>query len=108
MPVFDCRKDGKEIGSRSFPCSVKILNPVNGERITNVFYAATSPARIGRFVTGPDGEPLACDRKKRWVPNGRGGQKIEFYWVRLEIWELRPWIAVAVDTGEVVAKSDGV
>jgi hypothetical protein len=84
---------------------VKILNPVDGERITNVFYASTHPISIGRFVTGLDGEPLATNRRKRWVPNGRGGKKIEIIYDRLEVWECRPWVAIATDTGEVVARS---
>src|ERR1700722_10667465 len=62
--IYDCRKEGKEPGSIGFPCNVKIVDPQTGERIPNVFYVRTSPARLGRFVVGADGTPLV-DRK-RW------------------------------------------
>lgn len=107
MPVYDCRKDGREPGSISFPCNVRIVNPANGERITNVFYASTSPARIARYILGPDGTPLVHpQQRKRWVDNGRGGKKIEIYHDRLEEWEYRRWIALAIDTNQVIAKSE--
>lgn len=109
MPVYDCRKDNPEPGSIRFPCNVRVLDPADGRRIENVFYLSTGPARVGRFVVGADGEPLVSpERKRRLVDNGRGGKKLEIYYDRLEQWTFQPWVAVAVDTGEVVAKSEGV
>lgn len=106
MPAYDCRKEGREPGAISFPCAVRIVNPVNDERIPDVFFASTAPlAKIGRFVRGADGDPIAAERKKRWVSDGRGGKKIEIYYTRLETWEFRPWLAVSVATGEVVVRS---
>lgn len=108
MAVYDCRGGGAEPGALRFPCNVLVLDPADGGRIANVFYLDTSPARVGRFVTGPDGEPLVSPaRKKRFVPDGRGGRKLEVYYDRLEVWEYRPWVAVAADTRQVIARSDG-
>lgn len=104
---YDCRKTGRDPAARSFPCSVKIVDPQTGERIANVFFLDTSPPQLARFVTGPDGEPLAApQRKKRMVPDGRGGKKLEVFYERLETWERRPWKAVALDTNQVVAQSE--
>lgn len=107
MPVYDCRKDGREPGSISFPCNVRIVDPATGERIPNVFYLATDPPQVGRFVVGPDGEPMADAKKrtKRFVEeNGRRRLIIEYG--RLEVWERRPWVATAMSGGGVVAKSE--
>lgn len=109
---YDCRKEGRDPTARAFPCAVRILCAVTGERIANVFFADTAPegagASLGRFVTGPDGEPMAApQRKKRWLSDGRGGRKLDIYYDRLEVWERRPWVAVALDGGHVVAKSEG-
>ena len=108
--VYDCRKSGREPGSISFPCAVRILDPATGERLANVFYAATDPPRVGRFVLGPAGEPLVnpLSRRKVWVDNGRGGKKLEIVYDRMELWERRRWVAVRLDGGGVVAKSEGV
>lgn len=110
MPTYDCRARDREPGSTSFPCNVRILDPATGGRIPNVFYARTSPPMLGRFVTGPDGEPLADPRTRRKVgaatPDGKGRAAIVYD--RLEVWEAgRPWVAVAADTGQVIAKSEG-
>lgn len=108
---YDCRKDGRDPLARYFPCAVKIIDPVNGLRIPNVFFLDTKPEgaepALGRFVTAADGLPLvAPQRKKRFADDGRGGKKLEVYYDRLEVWERRPWVAVALGTGEVVAKSE--
>jgi hypothetical protein len=107
---FDCRKENRDPTARLFPCAVKIIDPQTGERIANVFFLDTTPLgspSLGRFVTGLDGETLVSpERKKRRVDNGRGGWKLEVYYERLEVWERRSWVAVAVDTGEVIAKSE--
>lgn len=108
--VYDCRKDNREPGSRLFPVRVKIVDPSTGERIPNVFYASTSPARLGRFVTGPSGEPMVDARSRRKVRDGenaRGYPKFKIVYDRLEVWADRPWKAVALDTNEVVTKSEG-
>jgi hypothetical protein len=109
MAVYDCRPTAREAGSIGFPCSVRIIDPATGARIANVFYAGTAPAKLGRFVTGPDGEPLVDPktRRKKWVTDPDGRRRIEIVWDRLEVWTLCPWVAVAADTGEVVAKSEG-
>lgn len=107
MPVYDCRPNPVP-GSLRFRMNVRVIDPATGERIPNVFLLDTAPARVGRFVTGPGGEPLAGpERKKRWVGDGRGGRRVEYYYDRLEVWEYRPWVATAADTGEVIAKSEG-
>jgi len=104
--TYDCRKEGREEGSASFPCNVRILG-LSGEKIDNVFYARTSPPLIGRFVTGPDGTPLAGpERKKRWHVKPDGSKRVEYYYDRLECWYRIPWVAVAVDGGGIVARSD--
>lgn len=107
---YDVRKVGRDPTARRFPCAVKIVDPATGERIANVFFLDTAPLgspSLGRFVTGPGGEPLASPvRRKRLVDNGRGGKRLEVYYDRLEVWERRPWVAVALDTGAVVAKSE--
>lgn len=107
--VYDCRPEGREPGSLHFPVAVKILDPATGERLANVFYAATDPPRVGRFVLGPDGGPLVnpLSRRKVWEDNGRGGRRVRIVYDRLEIWERRRWVAVALDTGQVIAKSQG-
>jgi len=107
MRVFDCRKDAREPGSIGFPCCVRIIDTATGVRIPNVFYAATS-GKLGRFVTGPDGEPMADSRTRRrtWHEEPDGRRRMEFVWDRLEVWEIRPWAAVSVETGECVAKSE--
>lgn len=109
MPVYDCRKDNRDPSSVSFPCNVVIVDKRNGQKIANVFYASTSPAMIGRFVTGPDGEPLAdpSQRKKRWHTKPDGSKRVEIYYERLEMWDYMPWKAVAVNGGGIVAESDG-
>lgn len=105
--IYDCRKEGREAEAVNFPCSVRILNPVDGERIPNVFYASTFPVRIGRFIVDADGNPLAGpERKKRWHTKPDGSKRVEYYYDRLEVWEIRPWVAVASDTGEVIARSE--
>lgn len=114
MPVYDCRKEGREPGSIRFPCNVRIVDPVTGAPFpATVFYLSTSPAKVGRFVVAPDGAPMVSPhRKKRWVDNGRGGKRVEFYNDRLELWEFRPWVALRLNrdgtTGEAVARSEGV
>lgn len=115
---YDCRKTGRDPLAKSFPCPVKILCAASGARIPNVFFLDTDPPRVGRFVTGPDGEPLAraTGRKVKGLPvlkakpggkvtesAGLAGSVREFE--RLEVFEARPWVAVALGTGEVVAKS---
>lgn len=109
MPVYDCRRDGREPGSVCFPRAVRILDPATGGRIANVFYASTAPARLGRFVSGPGGEPLADpkSRRKVWEVGPDGRRRVRVVWGRLEVWESRPWVAVDPDTGEVVEKSEG-
>jgi hypothetical protein len=112
MAVYDCRKEGREPGSVSFPCNVRIIDPQTGERFpATVFCLQTSPAKVGRFVLGPDGTPLASPhRKKRMIDDGRGGKKLEIYYERQELWEFRPWVALRLNpdgsTGEVIAKSE--
>lgn len=124
MPVYDCRPSGVEPGSIRFPCNVRILDARTGQRIANVFYLSTSPPRVGRFLVGPDGLPLvrATGRKipgtrrhvenLTWAPSKMAPvpivpDKIKEY-ERLEVYEPRRWVAVAVGTGEVVAKSEEV
>ncbi len=108
MMTYDCRQQ-PEAASIRFPCAVKILNPADGERIPNVFYASTSPMRIGRFVMDADGDPLASpERKKRWHTKPDGSKRVEYYYDRLEVWEIRPWVAVAIKTGETIAQSEVV
>lgn len=104
MPVFDCRPT-PEPGSRGFGARVKIIDPATGEKIPNVFYANTAPAQVGRFVTGPDGEPLASRRRSKTVRDGRGGFSIKTDYDRLEVWEFRRWKAIDLTTGAVVAES---
>lgn len=106
MPVYDCRPR-PEPGARRFPCSVRVIDPATGARIPHVFFLDTAPARLGRFVVGADGAPLACRRRKKLVDTGGGGFRIDTEYDRLEVWEFRPWAAVALDTGELVAKSEG-
>jgi hypothetical protein len=109
MPIYDCRKDNREQGALYFPCSVRIVCGMTGKRIAHVFYASTSPAKLGRFIVGPDGEPMASPvRHKRYVPKPDGSFRVEYYNERLEVIEQRPWVAVSVKTGAVVAKSEGV
>ena len=108
---YDCRKENRDPLAGRFPCAVKIIDPASGHRIPNVFFLDTAPEgaepALGRFVTGPGGEPMVSpERKKRFVDDGRGGTKLEIYYDRLEVWERRPWKAVALDTNEVVAKSE--
>lgn len=107
--VYDCRREGAEPGSLRFSCNVRVLDARTGERIPNVFYLRTSPPLVGRFVTGPDGEPMVNPaRLKRRVPDGRGGTRLEIYYDRLEVWEPgRRWVAVAVAGGGAVARSEG-
>lgn len=108
--VYDCRRDGREAGALYFPCAVKILDPATGERLANVFYAATDPPRVGRFVLGPAGEPLVnpLSRRKRWVEDADGTRRVEIVYDRLEVFERRPWVAVRLDGGGVVDQSEGV
>jgi hypothetical protein len=108
MPTYDCRKENRDPAAGYFPCEVKIVDPQTGERIANVFFASTAPAQLGRFLVGTDGLPLVHPlRKKRRVDNGRGGWRLEVYYDRLETFENRPWKAISLKTGEVVAKSEG-
>lgn len=108
---YDCRKEGRDPLAGSFPCPVRIVCAQTGERLPNVFFADTAPLgspSLGRFLTGPDGEPLVSPvRKKRWVKNQHGRPAIEIYHDRLDVWERRPWRAISVATGEVVAQSEG-
>lgn len=127
MPtVYDCRKDAsaREPGSIQFPCKVRIICPVTGKPITNVFYVSTSPAKVGRYLTGPDGQPLAKSTGKMvrgtiayaksidWIASKMPPKlivpELVKEYVRLESFEARRWLAVAKDTGEVIAKSEGV
>lgn len=125
MPTYDARPPGnfaREAGSLSFPCPVRIVDPATGQRIPNVFYARTSPPRIGRFMVGHNGEPLAR-------PTGRkvGGKKMDLRTVtgeliardktvsgkmveyeRYDVFEDRAWVAVSLVTGETIARSEGV
>lgn len=106
MPVYDCRKDGREPGAKSFPCNVKILDACTGERIPNVFYLATDPPQVGRFVVGPDGAPLTdASKKTKRVVEENGRRRVVFDYARLERWERRPWVAVAVDNGQMIDRS---
>lgn len=121
---YDCRKEDRDPLARSFPCPVRILCAATGERIPNVFFLDTSPARVGRFVAGPDGEPLArhTGRRLRGLPvhlsdvggtvvTPAAGKRVQGSvreYERLEVWEDRPWVAVALDTGETIARSEGV
>lgn len=113
MPVvYDCRKEGREPGAHYFPCNVRVLDPQTGQRIENVFLLCDSPAKVGRFIVDANGVPLVNpNRKRRFIPDGRGGKKLEIYYDRLETVEYRPWVAVRLhtdgSTGEVVAKSEG-
>lgn len=109
MTIYDCRKTGREPGSISFPCNVRIVCPTTGERIPNVFFAQTAPAKLGRFVIGADGEPMIDPKTRRKVTktDERGRWRTEIVYDRLESWSARPWVAVAVDTGEVIVKSEG-
>lgn len=109
MPIYDCRREGREPGAVGFPCNVRIVDPATGERIANVFYASTAPAKLGRFVMGPGGEPMvdARTRRKKYTTDAAGRKRVEIVWDRLEVWEARPWKAVALDTNEVVVKSEG-
>lgn len=122
MPTYDARPTNREPGAISFPVAVRIVDPVTGQRIPNVFYARTSPPRLGRFLVGPDGEPLAqaTGRKvagrRMDLRNVRGdlivrdkavsGKMGEY--LRWDVFEERAWIAVSLSTGEVVAASEGV
>lgn len=106
--IYDCRRDGRDPRAESFPCNVRVLDPATGERIPNVFFLDTSPAQVGRFVTDADGNPMAGGRRKVLRADGRGGKRLDFEYDRLEVWEYRPWVAVAVAGGGVVAKSGGV
>ncbi|TXH99554.1 MAG: hypothetical protein E6Q76_19590 [Rhizobium sp.] len=110
---YDCRQEGRDPRARYFPCPVRIVCAVTGERIPNVFFADTAPLgaapSLGRFITDATGTPLvAPERKRRWIPDGRGGKKLEIYYDRLETWERRPWRAVSLKDGQVVAQSEGV
>lgn len=110
--IYDCRKDGRDPRARYFPCPVRVLCAATGDRIPNVFFLNTAPVgggpTLGRFVTDALGQPLVSpQRKRRRVPDGRGGTKLEIYYDRLEVWERRPWVAVALEGGRVVAKSEG-
>jgi len=126
MPTYDARPPGpssqREAGSIGFPCAVRICDPATGARIPNVFYARTNPPRIGRFLVGHNGEPLAR-------PTGRkvGGKRMDLRnadnelivrdkvvsgkmdeYERWDVFEDRAWVAVSLVTGEVIAKSEGV
>lgn len=110
MPVYDCRKEGRDPRALYFPCNVRVLDPATGARIPNVFYLSTSPARVARFAVDQNGDPLVdpkTRRKVRRTDPRTGRPRIDYTWDRLEIWEYRPWVAVAVDGGRVVAKSEG-
>jgi hypothetical protein len=110
---YDCRKDGADPTARRFPCPVKILCATTGERIPNVFFLDTAPEgpnpSLGRFVVDAEGRPLASStRRKRFVTDETGRRRLVVEYGRLERWERRPWVAVALDTGEVIARSEGV
>lgn len=124
LAVYDCRKEGREVGALSFPCAVQILDPATGIRITNVFYLSTSPAKIGRFLTGPNGEPLARATGRKIKGEKKHAEAIDWAeskmpskliippkvkeYERLESYEWRPWVAIAINGGGVVARSEGV
>lgn len=110
MSVYDCRRDNRDPSARSFPCNVRFVDPSTGDRIPNVFFAQTSPPRIGRFVTGVDGEPLvdSASRRKVSYTGDDGRERCRIEYDRLEVWERRPWVAVSVDGGGVIEKSEGV
>lgn len=126
MPTYDARPPGnnsqREADSIRFPCAVRIVDPVTGQRIPNVFYARTSPPRIGRFLDDGEGNPLVR-------PTGRkvGGKRMDLRnadneiiardkvvsgkmneYERWDLYEERSWVAISLTTGEVVAKSEGV
>lgn len=108
---YDCRTENRDPLARGFPVPVKILDPQTGERIPNVVFADTKPEGAGpsliRFLTTADGVPMVNpERKKRFVDNGRGGVRMEYYWDRLETYERRPWVAVCLKTGQLIAKSE--
>lgn len=126
MPIYDARPPGthsqREVGSINFPCAVRICDPVTGERIKDVFYARTSPPRIGRFLRDQSGNPLArptgrkVGKKRMDLKTAYGeiiardkevsGKMTDYE--RWDIFEERPWVAISLTTGEVVAKSEGV
>lgn len=126
MPTYDARPPGnnslREAGSISFPCAVRIVDPITGERIPDVFYARTVPPRIGRFLRDQAGNPLVR-------PTGRkvGGKRMDLRtadnqliarnkvvsgkmteYERWDLYEDRGWVAVSLATGAVVAKSEGI
>ncbi len=121
MTIYDCRKQPVP-QSRRFPCNVRIVDARTGARIPNVFYLDTHPPQVGRFLVGPDGEPLAKATGKR--VRGRPEHAARVDWApsrmapvattpdslpeyeRLELFERREWLALSVDTGEVVARSE--
>lgn len=126
MPTYDARPPGlgsqREAGSIRFPCAVRICDPATGERIPNVFYARTSPPRIGRFLQDQSGNPLARPTgrkvgKKRMDLKTADNQLIArdkvvsgkmMEYERYDIFEDRAWVAISLTTGEVVARSEGV
>jgi hypothetical protein len=85
------------------------VDAATGERIANVFFAQTSPAKIGRFIVDADGNPMAnaASRRKVGKFNDKGKWTADIVYDRLEKFEFRPWKAIALDTNEVVAKSEG-
>jgi hypothetical protein len=108
--TYDCRKTGQVPGAARFPGPVKIIDPATGERIPNVFFLDTSPAQVGRFITDAAGQPMVDAKSRRVISEvnsdtGRPVRRIVFD--RLELWEHRPWAALAPDGG-VVARSEGV
>ena len=125
MSVYHAPPKGeeREPGSLAFPCPVKILDPVTGQRIPGVFWASTSPAKIIRFLLGPDGEPLARATGRKIKGTRKHAEQVDWVasrmppkllipefvkeYVRLESVEWRPWVAIAVKDGTVIAKSEG-
>lgn len=126
MPIYDARPPGthsqREAGSTSFPCAVRIMDPATGKHIKDVFYARTSPPRIGRFLRDQSGNALARPTgrkvgKKRMDLRTADGELIVrdkevagkmMEYERWDVYEDRAWVAVSLVTGEVVAKSEGV
>ena len=109
MAIYDCRREGRHPDSKPFGRSVRIVDAATGERIANVFFAQTAPAKLGRCGVGPDGEPLVDPKTRRKVmeKDEQGRDRCRIVYDRLEVWEIRPWKAVAIATGEVVVKSEG-
>lgn len=123
MPTYDARPlPLREPAALSFPVPVKIVDPTTGAKIPNVFYARTSPPRVGRFLTDADGQPLARATGRRVRGKRMDLKTVDDQLItrdapvtgsmgeyeRWDVYEDRAWVAVSLATGEVVARSEGV